>query len=291
MKILVTGAYGQLGSELKDLSDKFPHWEFFFTDWDSLDITDENAVNDFFEEHKPGFVINCAAYTAVDKAETDTHFALKLNTFAPGVLAKAAKVYEAGFIHISTDYVFDGKSFNPYSEIDTVNPEGIYGKTKLGGERSCRGENKNALIIRTSWLYSAYGNNFVKTMLRLGQERDSLKVVFDQVGTPTYAADLARTVLAIAEIYDTNREKFIPGIYHYSNEGVASWYDFAKSIFEITNTDCRVSPVLSVEFPTPAKRPHYSVLDKSKIKNTFNLEIPYWKDSLKICLNKIQKNN
>ncbi len=291
MKILVTGAYGQLGNELKELSGEFPRWQFLFTDVDSLDITNEKTVDDFFQSNQPGFVINCAAYTAVDKAESETQSVLKVNAMAPGFLARAAKKYNAGFIHISTDYVFDGRAFSPYSEIDTVNPEGVYGKTKLAGEQLVRSGNTNALIIRTSWLYSTFGGNFLKTMLKLGQERDELKVVFDQVGTPTYAADLAKAILSIVNVYENQPDKYIPGIYHYSNEGVASWYDFAKNIFEIAEIDCRVIPVLSDEFPTPAKRPHYSVLNKSKIKTTFNLEIPYWKESLKICLNKLQKNN
>lgn len=289
MKILVTGAYGQLGNELKELATNYPHWEFLFTDVDSLDITNEQEVDVFFSENKPVFLVNCAAYTAVDKAETEKHAALKVNASAPGILAGAAKKQKAGFIHISTDYVFDGRTFKPYEEIDSVNPESGYGKTKLAGEHSIRGVNPNALIIRTSWLYSAFGNNFVKTMLKLGQEREMLKVVYDQVGTPTYAPDLAQSILTIIEIYQNQPEKFVPGIYHYSNEGVASWYDFAKAIFELAQINCKVLPVLSEEFPTAAKRPHYSVLNKSKIKATFNLEIPYWKESLKICINKLQK--
>lgn len=289
MKILVTGAYGQLGNELKVLSEQFSEHQFVFTDADSLDITEENQVRNFFEKEKPEFAINCAAYTAVDKAETEIKVAHNINASAPGLLAKVTKQFKAGYIHISTDYVFNGQTYIPYSEVDPVQPESVYGKTKLAGEHLIKSGNPKAIIIRTSWLYSSFGNNFVKTMLKLGKERDMIKVVFDQIGTPTYAADLAKAVLSIASVYEKEPENFKPGIYHYSNEGVASWYDFAKSIFEISGLNCNVLPVLSDEFPTPAKRPHYSVLNKSKIKSTFNLEIPYWKDSLELCLNKLQK--
>lgn len=289
MKILVTGAYGQLGSELRELAVNYPNWKFLFTDVDSLDIADKKEVDVFFKEKKPDFVLNCAAYTAVDQAETDRNAALKVNANAPGILATAAKKQNAGFVHISTDYVFDGRTFRPYEEIDPVNPESVYGKTKLAGEHAVRGGNSNAIIVRTSWLYSSFGNNFVKTMLKLGQNHEMLKVVFDQVGTPTYAGDLANALLIIADIYNKNPEQFIPGIYHYSNEGVASWYDLAKAIFELAQVNCTVLPVLSKEFPSIAKRPHFSVLNKSKIKTTFNLEIPYWKNSLKLCINKLQK--
>jgi dTDP-4-dehydrorhamnose reductase len=289
MKILVTGAYGQLGNELKELAPAYPDWAFLFTDVDSLDITSENEVEAFFEKEKPGFVINCAAYTAVDKAESDSENAKKVNALAPGILAKAANKRNAGFIHISTDYVFNGNSFTPYAENDPVKPLGVYGRTKQEGEERSLSQNPKTIIIRTSWLYSASGNNFVKTMLKLGQERDVLKVVFDQIGNPTYAKDLATAILHIIKYGLEQPKKFPSGIYHYSNEGVASWFDFAKTIFELAQINCNVLPVLSEEFPTAAKRPHYSVLNKSKIKATFNLEIPYWKDSLKICINKIQK--
>jgi len=289
MRILVTGAYGQLGNELKELAVNYPDWQFFFTDVDSLDITVEEDVDAYFQINKPEFVVNCAAYTAVDKAESDAETARKVNALAPGILAGAAKRLKAGFIHISTDYVFDGRAFRPYEEIDSVNPQGVYGKTKLEGEHSVSKENQETVIIRTSWLYSAFGNNFVKTMLKLGQEREMLKVVYDQVGTPTYAGDLAKAILHMMKFYKDEPGKFLPGIYHFSNEGVASWYDFAESIFETARVACKVVPVLSEEFPTAAQRPHYSVLNKSKIKATFNLEIPYWKESLKICIHKLQK--
>ncbi len=284
MKILVTGAYGQLGSELNILQANFPDWKFVFTDVDSLDITDEAAVRDIFGKNNFDFVINCAAYTAVDKAESDLETAKKLNALAPELLGRYSKQNGVKLIHISTDYVFAGDGNQPYSEENEVNPQGVYGKTKLEGEQNCVRENSETIVIRTSWLYSAYGNNFVKTILRLGKEREELDVVFDQVGTPTYAADLAATILRIIE-----SDKFVPGIYHFSNEGVASWYDFAKAIFEITNVDCKIKPVLSAQFPTPAKRPHYSVLNKSKIRCIFKVEVPYWKDSLTVCLDRLEK--
>ncbi|WP_372948498.1 dTDP-4-dehydrorhamnose reductase [Mariniphaga sp.] len=289
MKVLVTGAYGQLGNELKELSVNYPDWQFLFTDVDSLDITNEHEVDVFFLENKPDFVVNCAAYTAVDKAESDAETARKVNALAPEILAGTAKNQNAGFIHISTDYVFDGNSFLPYTENDPVKPLGVYGKTKQEGEARSLNVNPNTIVVRTSWLYSSFGNNFVKTMLKLGQEREMLKVVFDQIGTPTFAGDLAKAILHIIKYCVEQPDKCNSGIYHYSNEGVASWYDFAKAIFELALMDCKILPVLSEEFPTAAKRPNYSVLNKSKIKVTFNLEIPYWKDSLKICINKLQK--
>jgi dTDP-4-dehydrorhamnose reductase len=289
MKILITGAYGQLGNEINSLTYKYPKWQFLFTDVDTLDITDENAVKLYLEENKPDFVVNCAAYTAVDKAESDIETAKRVNELAPKLLSKYAKVAGAKFIHISTDYVFDGEAYKPYSENDAVNPKSVYGETKLKGEQNCFDENPQSLVIRTSWLYSTFGNNFVKTMLRLGRERDQLKVVFDQAGTPTYAGDLAKVILSIIERTEKKVENFVPDIYHYSNEGVASWYDFAKSIFEISGIKCEVTPVLSVEFPTPAKRPNFSVLDKTKIKNTFGIKIPYWKDSLHYCIQKLKQ--
>jgi dTDP-4-dehydrorhamnose reductase len=287
MKILVTGAYGQLGNEINCLTVKYPDWQFLFTDVDTLDITSESDLEAWFQNNQPDFVINCAAYTAVDKAETDVGTAEKVNSLAPKLLANQAKKLGAKVIHVSTDYVFDGESFLPYSEEDTVNPKSVYGETKLKGEQNCFNENPETVVIRTSWLYSAFGNNFVKTMLLLGKEQGQLNVVYDQVGTPTYAADLADSILSIIEISEKEPEKFLPGIYHFSNEGVASWFDFAKAIFEISGVNCDVNPVLSDQFPTAAKRPNFSVLDKSKIKNTFGITIPYWRDSLKDCIQKL----
>ncbi|WP_321374571.1 dTDP-4-dehydrorhamnose reductase [uncultured Draconibacterium sp.] len=284
MKILITGAFGQLGNELNVLSKNYPNWEFVFTDVDSLDITDEQQVKSYFADNNFELVINCAAYTAVDKAESDFETAQKVNALAPKLLAKYSKEVGAKFIHVSTDYVFAGDAHLPYEETDAVAPNGAYGKTKLEGEQNCQAENPETVIIRTAWLYSTFGNNFVKTMLRLGKEKDELGVVFDQVGSPTYAADLAAAILKVAE-----SEKFVPGIYHYSNEGVASWYDFALAIFELSGVDCKVKPVLSENFPTPAKRPAYSVLNKAKIKVTYELEVPYWRDSLKICIKHLER--
>lgn len=291
MKILITGAFGQLGSEIKNLISEYKEWQFIFTDVDTLDISNEKAVDEFFQKNKPDFVVNCAAYTAVDKAESDIETAEKVNSLAPFILSKISKKTGAKLIHVSTDYVFDGKSSKPYVETDNTNPQSIYGSTKLNGELHALNANPETIVIRTSWLYSTFGNNFVKTMLRLASERDKLNVVFDQVGTPTNAADLAGTILSIISISEKQQERFIPGIYHYSNEGVASWFDFAKAIFEISGKKCSISPVRSVEFPTPARRPEFSVLDKSKIKKTFDLDIPYWRDSLRACLDRLNSNS
>lgn len=287
MKVLVTGAYGQLGSELSEMSGLFPTFGFIFTDADTMDITNENAICSFFEKHHPDFVVNCAAYTAVDKAEDDQETAKQINSLAPGYLASACKKTGAKLIHISTDYIFNGENYKPYTEEDKTNPLGVYGKTKYNGEVNCLANNPETLIIRTSWLYSSFGNNFVKTMVRLGKEKDSLRVVSDQVGSPTYAMDLAGVILKI--INDSARSKtgFIPGIYNYSNEGICSWYDFAIAIHKMANIKCHVSPVRSDEYPAKSKRPHYSVLDKSKIKSVYKITIPYWRESLKECVNKI----
>ncbi|MFA7489618.1 MAG: dTDP-4-dehydrorhamnose reductase [Mariniphaga sp.] len=287
MKLLITGAYGQLGNELKVLSANYPNWQFLFTDYDSLDVTDKSAITRFVAKNNPQLIINCAAYTAVDNAESDVENARKLNALAPGYLAKAAKNAGAGLVHVSTDYVFDGQAYRPYNEKDPTHPISIYGITKREGEEHCLAENPQATIIRTSWLYSSFGKNFVSTILKLGKERQELRVVFDQTGTPTYAADLAETILSLAGHSENPDGKTATGIYHYANEGVASWFDFAKAILELTESSCHVVPVLSEAFPTIAKRPFYSVLDKSKIKSDCQVSIPYWKDSLKICLNKI----
>ncbi len=287
MNILVTGAYGQLGSELKALVHSNSSMNFIFTDVDTLDICDEANVESFVVKNNIDWVINCAAYTAVDKAEEEKELANKINADAPGILAWVCKKHEAILIHVSTDYVFDGGNHVPYSETDPVAPIGVYGMSKLLGEQNCLEANDQSIIIRTSWLYSSFGNNFVKTMIRLGNERDSLNVIFDQIGSPTYAADLAKSILVIIDKVNISKENFVPGIYHFSNEGVCSWYDFAKAIHEMKGIDCKVNAVESSEFVTVAKRPFYSVLNKAKIKNTFGLEIPYWRDSLKVCLDKI----
>jgi len=288
--VLVTGANGQLGSELIALTEEenYDGLSFYFTDRENLDITDKSNVKEFCRENNISVIVNCAAYTAVDKAEEDSVNADLINHLAVKYMSEIAKSQEIQMIHISTDYVFDGSHSVPYVEEDSVNPQGVYGKTKLDGENAMIDISpENSIIIRTSWVYSSYGNNFVKTMLRLGQERDELGVIFDQVGTPTYARDLAKAILDIIQSqkdYNSNKVE----IYHYSNEGVCSWYDFAKTIFELSNLKCRVNPITSEEYPTPAKRPHYSILNKTKIKRDFQLDVPYWKDALKECLSKLE---
>ncbi len=278
--ILVTGAKGQVGSELQALSSAYAY-NFYFTDKESLDITDVNRVDDFIQEQQIECIINAAAYTAVDKAEDDAKIADKINHLAVKNLAQIAKERGVKLIHISTDYVFDGKNYKPYQEDDATNPNGVYGATKLAGERAMQGINPhNSVIIRTSWVYSSFGANFVKTMLRLGKERDSLGVIFDQVGTPTYARDLAKAILDI--LPKVKNEQV--AIYNYSNEGVLSWYDFAKEIMRMAKLECSINPIETKEYPTPAARPHYSLLNKAKIKEAYNLAIPFWKDSLEECL-------
>jgi len=284
--ILVTGSNGQLGSELQSISAEYSEYDFFFADRTVLDLENTDAIKKYFDENSYDIIINCAAYTAVDQAESDEKLANKINNQAVEALANAAKENKTSLIHISTDYVFDGKNHRPYSEDDTLSPQGVYGQTKLDGEKALLGLNPGkSIIIRTSWVYSSFGNNFVKTMLRLGKDRDELGVIFDQVGTPTYAKDLAETILTILpKLSNENVE-----IFHYSNEGVCSWYDFAKAIFELSEVKCRVNPIETREYPTPAKRPHYSLLNKSKIKNSFDIEIPYWKESLKLCLETLKE--
>lgn len=280
MKILVTGSNGQLGSELKVLAKNF-NAEFIFTDRGELDITNAAAVNEFIATAKPNFVINGAAYTAVDKAETDQEAAYAINATAVGYLAAACKENNVKFIQVSTDFVFDGAKYTPYKEDDATNPLSVYGKSKLQGEQLCLQNNNDAIIIRTSWLYSSFGNNFVKTMLRLSLERSELKVIFDQTGTPTYARDLAQAIL---QIIQHEKVKTTSGIFHFSNQGVCSWYDFAKAVVDLSGNNCKVLPIETFEYPTPATRPHYSVLNKRKIVETFGLEIPYWRDSLQACM-------
>ncbi len=284
--ILITGSKGQLGSEIHKLSDNYSNFKFIFTDVKELDITNENQVFEFYEKENFDFIVNCAAYTAVDKAETEIELAKKINITGVKNLAKLSAKKNIPIIHISTDYVYDGQSFKPYKESEKTNPQSAYGRTKLEGEKELQCVEKH-IIIRTSWLYSTFGNNFVKTMLRLGKERDSLNVVFDQVGTPTYAEDLAQAILQILDLSKSDINNFKSGIYHYSNEGVCSWYDFAVEIMKISKTDCKIFPIETKDFPTPAKRPNYSLLDKSKIKNTFNINIPHWSESLKNCISEI----
>jgi len=279
--ILITGANGQLGSELKELSKHF-NYNFLFTSKEELNIADNPLVETFFRNNKIDICINTAAYTAVDKAETESELAFKINSEGVKNLANACQKTDAKLIHISTDFVFDGSSSTPYLENNDTNPLNIYGASKLKGEEYAL--EVNAIIIRTSWVYSTFGANFVKTMLNLTKTRNELSVIFDQIGSPTYAADLAQALLHICsnETYLSKK-----GIYNFSNEGVASWYDFALAIFEIKNIDCKVNPILTLQYPTPAKRPHFSLLNKNKFKTDFNYTIPYWRDSLKICLDKL----
>ena len=281
--ILVTGSNGQLGSEIKELSSAYPY-TFFFTCKDDLDISHAQDVEAFIQQNAINAIINCAAYTAVDKAESDADNADKINHIAIKTLAELSKRYALKLIHISTDYVFDGTNYKPYIESDITNPQSVYGRTKLLGEQALLHVNpKNSLIIRTSWVYSSYGANFVKTMLRLGKEKESLGVIYDQVGTPTYAKDLAKVILDILP----NIQNSALEIYHYSNEGALSWYDFAKEIMKMAKLPCKINPIETSQYPTPANRPHYSLLNKAKIKNEYNLDIPYWKDSLDACLRKL----
>lgn len=286
MKVLITGAKGQLGTEIKALASDYNKLEFVFTDLPGLDICDEKAINDFFKVQKIGVVINCAAYTAVDKAEENNEAAELVNSIGVSNIVKALEKVKGKLIHISTDYVFNGNNSEPYKESDPVSPIGVYAETKRAGELAVINTDIDAIVIRTSWLYSAYGNNFVKTMLRLGREKESLNVISDQIGTPTHAKDLAKTCLDILSKSKRLSEK--GKIYHYSNEGVASWYDFAQSIMEINKVDCEIFPLETKDYPTLAKRPHYSVLNKTKIKEDFKIEIPHWRESLKGCLNRIK---
>jgi dTDP-4-dehydrorhamnose reductase len=290
MNILVTGSNGQLGSEIKDLVANFIDFKFFFMDLPELDICNSNQLNVFIKDNNINAVINCAAYTAVDKAEQDSDIAKKVNSEGVLNLVNAVEKVNGKLIHISTDYVFDGNSFLPYQELDEINPIGVYGSTKRSGELAVINSDIDAIVIRTSWLYSAYGNNFVKTMLRLGNERDELGVIFDQVGTPTNASDLAKTCLDILSSKTLEKISAKRKIYHFSNEGVASWYDLATAIMDLGKLDCKVKPIETKDYSTLAKRPHFSVLNKTKIKIDFNIEIPYWRNSLKKCIEKLNLN-
>ena len=286
MRILVTGCNGQLGNEMQLQAKENPQHEYYFTDVvipegssaQKLDITNESEVESFVNDNAIDCIVNCAAFTAVDKAESDEEFCNLLNNIAPGYLAKAVGKRGGSIVQVSTDYVFDGTNYKPVTEELPTCPNSVYGRTKLAGEEGVKANCQQHLIIRTAWLYSTFGNNFVKTMIRLGKEKTELGVIFDQVGTPTYAKDLATAIFAAIN------KGIVPGIYHFSNEGVTSWYDFTKAIHRIAGiTTCHVKPLHTAEYPTPAARPHYSVLDKTKIKETFHLEVPYWEDSLKEC--------
>jgi dTDP-4-dehydrorhamnose reductase len=280
--ILITGANGQLGNEMRVVSAEQEQLVYHFTDVAELDICDIEAIERYVVDHAIDCIVNCAAYTNVNKAEEDTELCDKLNHQAPANLARVAAKHQVGLIHVSTDYVFNGEHHLPYKEDEPTCPNSVYGATKLAGEQAIQTLHPAAVIIRTAWLYSTFGNNFVKTMLRLGSERDELGVVFDQIGTPTYARDLARAIQHILV------KGIVPGIYHYSNEGVCSWYDFTKMIFALGGiTTCQLKPLHTDEYPTPAARPHYSVLDKTKIKQTYGVEVPYWVDSLRECISSV----
>lgn len=283
--ILVTGGKGQLASCIKDAAVTLAGYHFIYVDVDELDITKPSDVEAFFCTNNIEFCVNCAAYTNVDKSESEPEIAEKVNVDGARNLAEACKKHKAKFIQISTDFVFDGKGSLPYVEQNVAKPVGMYGLTKLKGEQATTETVKEHFILRTSWLYSEHGHNFCKTMLRLAKEKDVLSIVSDQVGTPTYAGDLAEVII---KIIATDSSDY--GIYHYSNEGVASWYDFAKAIFDLSNSDIELHPIRSEAYPTPAERPAFSVMDKSKIKSTWDVTIPYWRDSLIVCLGKLKSN-
>lgn len=281
--ILVTGASGQLGNELREESRHYPGYEFIFTDVEDLDIADKGQVEKFIKKNDPDWIINCAAYNFVDKAEEQTEKAFLINSLSVRNLADSISGTEKRLIHVSTDYVFDGSSNVPYNENSRPNPLSAYARSKRAGEENALTHHA-AMVIRTSWLYSSFGNNFVKSIIKRGTEQGFLKVVFDQTGTPTYAADLANAIMIIVSRVIRNQIAFNAGIYHYSNEGVCSWYDFAYEIVKLSALNCKLYPILSKDFPSAVKRPYYSVLDKTKIKENYNLEIPYWKESLSKCI-------
>ncbi len=286
--VLVTGAKGQLGSSLRSQAGMQTGFDFIFTDIEELDICDEAAVETFVEAHQIDYIINCAAYTAVDQAEEEAEKCDRINHLAVANIAKAAKKTAAKVLHVSTDYVFDGCAHLPYKEEDEACPTSVYGKSKRKGEEAllttCA---DSAVIVRTAWLYSEYGHNFLKTMLQLGDSKSQLKVVVDQIGTPTYAQDLAAALLAILD--QAGKGIFLPGIYHYTNEGVCSWYDFALKIMELAELPAHVLPIESKDYPSKADRPHYSVLNKSKIKRDYQVDVPHWEKSLRLCLERLLK--
>lgn len=283
--ILVTGANGQLGLEFAALTEHYPAYHFILATKEQLPINNEMAVADFFLKNKISYCINCAAYTAVDKAESEKDIAFDINGYAVGALAAICKKHDTRLFHFSTDYVFNGKSSRPYKETDSTNPENAYGASKLLGEQEAQKNNPDVIIIRTSWVYSSFGKNFVKTMLRLMHEKENISVVNDQFGCPTYANDLAKAVMEII----SNYENPLPGVYNYCNQGIINWYEFALAIKEISGSACKVNPISTLQYPTPAKRPHYSVLDTEKISTTFNIEIPSWKYSLQKCISKMNQ--
>ena len=287
--ILITGAAGQVGNEFRFLAFTHAQFKFIYTDVEQLDITKLGETLRFFKRNTPQYVINCAAYTAVDRAETDVALATKINVNGTKNLAKACQATGATLVQLSTDYVYHNNQNTPFKEGDHTSPKGVYAKTKLRGDLAALKFCERAIVLRTSWVYGAFGNNFVKTMLRLGKEREQLNVVFDQIGTPTYARDLAKAILKVAQKIE-NQEvdpKILRGVFHYSNEGVTSWYDFTKAIFDIRDIACRVFPIESTQYPTPAARPPFSVLNKAKFRETFSIDIPHWRDSLVACLKEL----
>ena len=288
--ILVTGGNGQVGSELQVVAKNQSIYQFFFTDAADLDITNQEAVLAYFQKNNIQTCINCAAYTAVDKAESSPEIAKSVNVDGAENLAKACAENGAKLVHLSTDYVYHNSQNTPFKEGDETNPQGVYAQTKLDGDLVALKTCPNTVILRTSWVYSSFGNNFVKTMMRLGKERDALSVVFDQIGTPTYAKDIAEAIFKIIQSIDNQdiEKDAWQGVFHYSNEGVTSWYDFAQAIFDIENINCNLSPIESIQYPTPAKRPPFSVLNKGKIKAVFGLKIPHWRTSLRNCLEKLR---
>lgn len=281
MKVIITGANGQLGTSIKKFQEEFPEIDFVYTDVDELNITDETKLEEFFSHQDFDYLVNCAAYTAVDKAEEDEENARLLNVKAVELLAKSSKKYNFKIIHISTDYVFGGKHFRPYTEEAIPEPESVYAATKYNAEKILTELSDDAIILRTSWLYSEYGNNFVKTILKLAKDRNELKIIADQIGTPTYAGDLASAVMTVIMNYPKNNKT---EVYHYSNQGIASWYDFAFEIISQAKLKCNILPIKTEQYPLPAKRPFYSVMDKQKFTETFNVKIPHWKQSLKSCI-------
>ncbi len=285
--ILVTGSNGQLGQELQEFAKQYKQFDFIFTNRNTLDITKKNAVNDFFAKQTIKYCINAAAYTAVDKAETDKENAFAANVLAPKYLALACTQHNTKLIHISTDYVFDGTSQNPYTESNTTNPINYYGATKLDGENVVLQHNKEAIIIRTSWVYSSFGNNFVKTMIRLMNEKERINVINDQIGSPTYAASLANHLLQIVQ--QIEESNIVTGIFNYSSNCSISWYDFAIAIKEIIKSNCIVNAIPTLQYPTPAKRSSYSVLDKTKIETTLGIVFKDWKEELKECIKILKK--
>lgn len=290
MKIMITGSNGQLGNEMQVLAKNSCH-TFVYTDIKELDITDKEAVEKFIEKEKPDFLVNCAAYTDVNKAESDLELANKINAIAPLNLALGCKKNNCKLIHVSTDYVFDGNNYLPYKETDATNPQSAYGRTKLLGEQNIQNTLEDYIIIRTAWLYSSFGKNFVKTMVNLGKSREEISVVFDQIGSPTYANDLAKVIMQIINLTSENKDNFKAGIYHFSNQGVCSWYDFTVEIFKIFDINCKVKAIETYEYPTPATRPHYSVLNKKKIEKTFDFKVPFWRDSLLECAKLIKESD